>query len=198
MDTRHVRKPPHYEMKVVGKKIVRMGSELPKEVWDTFKTLSPAERNEYIRELNNAGWTLQSIGNATGVSRERIRQICEYPRDEETYIKISHLPIPELPTEDIIKHTPKQLEPEVLKKLLELKEKAFWVRGKGKANRTEAEEYTKLLAQLLDEGYTTYSLAKQLGVTHGAINFRLVRYGYKTSTGKTRAYRSLTHREKGE
>jgi hypothetical protein len=62
------------------------------------------------------------------------------------------------------------------------------VRSNGKAYREEAEEYTKLLNYAHTvEGVTLYRLAKRLGVTHGALRFRLVRYGYKkpvTATSK--------------
>jgi hypothetical protein len=62
------------------------------------------------------------------------------------------------------------------------------VRSNGKKYREEAEEYTKLLNHAHTvEGVTLYRLAKRLGVTHGALRFRLVRYGYKkpvTATSK--------------
>lgn len=199
MDTRHMRRPARYHYEVVDKKVVRQGVELPDEVAQNFKGLTDLQRNEYAKELLTAGWTLQSIANAIGnLTRERVRQISHYPRHEESYLAISHLLVPELPTTDVVKHVPRKLDPEVLKKMLELKEKAFWVRGKSQNNRKEAEEYVKMLAQLIEEGHTTYTLARELGVTAGAINFRLVRYGYKTAQGKSRCYRTLTHRPKEE
>jgi transposase len=88
---------------------------------------------------------------------------------------------------------------ELAEKLMALQEKAYWVRGKGNANRKEAEEYTKLLYDVIEnQGYSYYQVARAIGVTHGAIAFRLVRYGYKTTNGTSGAYRKLTHREAEE
>jgi hypothetical protein len=78
--------------------------------------------------------------------------------------------------------------PDTLARLLELQPYAQQVRSNGKKYREEAEEYTKLLNHAHTvEGVTLYRLAKRLGVTHGALRFRLVRYGYKqpvTATSK--------------
>lgn len=194
MDTTNIRKKARRNLVVVAEEVIQQGQELPKEVYEILPTLSAGERNEYARELRNAGWTLESIAKACGITRERIRQITSTPSDPIQYSKISHLLVPELPTRKIYGHVAKEIEPDVLKKLLELKEKVFWVRGKGSNNRAEAEEYTRLIAEQVDKGVSTYMVAKQLGVTHGAINFRLVRYGYKTTTGQSRCFRTLTHR----
>jgi hypothetical protein len=46
------------------------------------------------------------------------------------------------------------------------------------------------------QGVSVYSLAKSLGVTHGALLFRFVRYGYTTSeSGQSKVFRKLTNRE---
>jgi hypothetical protein len=196
VDTSKIRRKARRNIVVVGEEIIQQGQELPKEVSDNFSTLGIGERNEYMRELRNAGWTLESIANASGgLTRERVRQITTLPSSPTYYQKISHLLVPELPTRKIYGHVPKELDPDVLKKLLDLKEKAFWVRGKSKANRAEAEEYSRLIAEQVEAGVSTYMIAKQLGVTHGAINFRLVRYGYKDSTSTNRVFRRLTHRQ---
>jgi hypothetical protein len=77
---------------------------------------------------------------------------------------------------------PTYIEPsaETLARLLELKPMAMSVRSNSPKFRAEAEEYTRLLDHAHRvEGVTLYRLAKRLGVTHGAIRFRLARYGYK-------------------
>jgi hypothetical protein len=97
------------------------------------------------------------------------------------------IPAPPLKPE---RNKPAYIEPtpETLRRLLELQPYAQQVRANGTKYRAEAEEYTKLLdyAHTI-EGVTLYRLAKRLGVTHGALRFRLVRYGYKkpiTATSK--------------
>jgi hypothetical protein len=83
--------------------------------------------------------------------------------------------------------------PETLKRLLELQPYAQQVRSSGKKYRAEAEEYTSLLNHAHTvEGVTLYRLAKRLGVTHGALRFRLVRYGYKkTVTATSKVYNPI-------
>ena len=83
----------------------------------------------------------------------------------------------------------------MIAQLKELQPKAFMVRGKGKSNREEAELYTRLIYELMESGVSGYRIAKELGVTHSALAFRLVRYGYTTSNGTSRSYRQLTHRK---
>jgi hypothetical protein len=83
---------------------------------------------------------------------------------------------------------PVYVEPteKTLARLLELQPYAQQVRSNGKKYREEAEEYTALLNHAHTvEGVTLYRLAKRLGVTHGALRFRLVRYGYKTPVTAT-------------
>ena len=97
--------------------------------------------------------------------------------------------IPEPPIK-LEKPKPVYIEPspETLERLLQLQPYAQQVRSNGKKYRAEAEEYTALLNHAhVVEGVTLYRLAKRLGVTHGALRFRLVRYGYKqpiTATSK--------------
>jgi hypothetical protein len=66
------------------------------------------------------------------------------------------------------------------------------VRYDHKAHRAVGEEYTALLWHAHSvEGVTLYRLAKRLGITHGAVRFRLVRYGYLATKGKSTAYKTI-------
>lgn len=156
-------------------------------------------RNSYIAALRYAGWTLQSIGDATGVSRERIRQI-ESTTSMELVEQIkmfpNEFPIPALPTETVIEYKYEAYEPnpETLARLLELQPLAQQVRSHSPRYRAEAEEYAALLWKAHnEESVTLYHLAKLLGVTHGALRFRLVRYGYMKPAkgGNSRAYQPI-------
>jgi transcriptional regulator with XRE-family HTH domain len=153
---------------------------LPQDVLDTFDTLIDTEsRNGYIVALRNRKWTLQSIAEATGISRERIRQIAT---SGEVYpIPPTGSPLPWPPEK--AKKAPQvfvEPEPETLARLLELQPLAQKVRSNNTNYRAEAEEYTRLINHAHTvEGVTLYRLAKRLGVTHGALRFRLARYGYK-------------------
>jgi transcriptional regulator with XRE-family HTH domain len=142
-------------------------------------------RNAYAYALRIEGWTLQSIADALGVSRERIRQIetTAKPSDVLTILADpGQYPVPKLPTIEIeVAGPPIYVEPspETLARLLELQPLAQKVRYDHKAYRAEGEEYSALVWYAHSvEGVTLYRLAKRLGVTHGALRFRLARYGY--------------------
>lgn len=172
----------------VRKKLV----ELPPEVVKAFEKIegTPA-RNDYIIALRNAGWTLTSISNACGMTRERARQIVDFP---VSGANISSLPIPD-PPRHIEKIKPVYVEPsaETLARLLELQPKARLVRSNIQTYRKEAEEYTKLLDYANRvEGVPVYRLALRLGVTSSALQFRLARYGYRVSkNGKSKVYKPI-------
>lgn len=153
-------------------------------------------RNSYIAALRHKGWTLQSIGDAIGLSRERIRQI-ETKIGQELIDQIKmfpdEFPIPDLPvhTETRIVYESYEPKPETLARLKELQPYAQLVRSHSPKYRAEAEEYAALIWKChSEENVTLYRLAKRLGVTHGALRFRLVRYGYMTPSngGKSRSY----------
>jgi transcriptional regulator with XRE-family HTH domain len=201
--------------KEYGKKVavekthtITNGLVLPDNVQLILKSLDGKTdalvRNSYIAALRYAGWTLQSIGDATGVSRERIRQI-ESTIDLELVRQIkmfpNEFPIPALPTETVIEYKYEAYEPspETLARLLELQPLAQQVRSHSPRYRAEAEEYVALLWKAHnEEKVTLYRLAKCLGVTHGALRFRLVRYGYMTPSqgGSSRSYRPVMQKNR--
>jgi hypothetical protein len=168
---------------------------LPSEVVSQFESVTAdRDRNAYMKALRERGWTLESIGAVSNVSRERVRQItAAIPMSEALRVAIAGYPIPEPPKYaekvSLSERSPVPT-PETLSRLLELQPYAQQVRSYGKKFRSEAEEYTWLLNYAHTvEGVTLYRLAKCLGVTHGALRFRLARYGYKAPiTAESRAY----------
>ena len=153
-------------------------------------------RAAYIKALRLKGWTLESIAFALDLTRERIRQIQLMASPANIVYILSNpgeFPVPELETREIeVPGDPEYVEPspETLARLLELQPLAQKVRYDHSTYRKEAEEYSALIWHLYSvEGVTLYRLAKRLGVTHGALRFRLARYGYLTpKTGKSKCY----------
>ena len=166
---------------------IKKNQQLPEYIHDEFQNIidSP-NRDNLIRALRRSGWTLEAISVASGVTRERVRQIAAASEPDISALLVE---IPTPPAKPV-KAAPSYVEPDpaTLARLLELQPYAQKVRSNGKKYREEAEEYTKLLNHAHTvEGVTLYRLAKRLGVTHGALRFRLVRYGYKapvTATSK--------------
>jgi len=192
--------PLEKEQVLVGTKQVKQDLTLPIELAEALRSLPLAERQAYATQLRNAGWTLQSIANAVNLTREAIRLYTLVEHTGEVLAKIGHLPIQEPPTVEVFKSVVKRVmpDPQVIAQLKELQPKATSIRGKTKKNREEAELYTKLIYELMESGVSGYRIAKELNVTHSALAFRLVRYGYTTSKGTSRSYRPLTHRKTGE
>ena len=184
---------PSYVQKetvTIDKGVIKSKQVLPKEVKDTFLTITDkSNRNAYISQLNDLGWSLTAIAEAVGVTREMIRLICK--DTSLSSFEVLSYPMPLPPRKIVTKNVRKSIDPEVLKKLKELHAVAKLIRGKTPKYRKEAEEFTKMIYDLTLEGVSTYTVAKELGLTVGAVNFRLVHYGYKNTTGKSR---TLTQR----
>lgn len=167
---------------------------LPKEVYNAFSHISSVDvRDQYIRNLRKAQWTLQSIGDAVKMTRERVRQISTITPDSDQESIADRYPVPTPPLKPE-KQQRQYTEPtsQTLSKLIELQPYAQQVRSNSLKYRAEAEEYTSLLDYAHKvEGVSLYRLSKRLGVSNGAVRFRLTRYGYLQSTGKSKAYQKI-------
>ncbi len=178
---------------------IKKNQTLPQEIRAAFE-LNPNGpiRDLLIHELAEANWTYEAISNASGLTRERVRQIAKakgssLPTDPDAK-KLLGVEIPEPPVKpERPKPTYIEPHPDTLRRLLELQPYAQQVRANGQKYREEAEEYTALLNHAhQNEGVTLYRLAKRLGITHGAIRFRLARYGYiQPKSGKSKVYNPI-------
>ena len=175
---------------------------LPEEVGGILRSLGLKERKAYATELSKAGWTLQSIATELNLTRESIRlyEKAESNNESEVRNAIAGLPIPPTPTRTVSREVIKKvaIPDDVLAELKELYEKAKLVRGKSPNYRKEAENFTRLAYAQVEQGVTTYAIAKALGITNSALLFRFSRYGYKVSSGQSKVYRPLTNRYKEE
>lgn len=165
---------------------------LPQETVDLINQITNTEeRNNYFAALREGAWTLQSIADATGLSREGVRQAVSKATGDSTH------PVPTPPSKPT--KEPRQYnepDPGVLARLQALQPAAELARGEGSKYYEQGLEYTELLWQQHNEkGVPIYRLAKNLNVSHGAIRFRLARYGYKEPTGgaKSAVFKPLKH-----
>lgn len=177
--------------------------ELPREAAVEFFNLKDKhDRLAYVLVLRMAGWTLRSLAEAAGVSRERVRQWESWQHRKVGLSKSTArvlelgLPIPAPPAfplpEPKPKHVQVEPDPETLLRLRELQPYARKVRGRSTKYREEAEEYTALIYKAVnEEGVTFYHLAQLLECNHQALISRLVRYGYKTTNGSSSAYQRV-------
>lgn len=170
---------------------------LPNEVKDTFKKIGRdlALRNDYIVMLRNVGWSLQSIADVADTTRERIRQITVEGSEKTASFETANFPIPNPPLKPVRE---KRVLPvpaeEDIKRLLKLQPYAQKVRSNSPQYRQEAEEYSALIYKIYSQdGVSLFRLAKYLGVTHGALRFRMSRYGYinSKSSSKSTCYKPI-------
>jgi hypothetical protein len=176
---------------------IKKNQRLPEEISIQFKMIASdnVKRDSLIRQLVDASWTYEAISNASNLTRERVRQIANASSalaDEFKFDLGIEIPAPPSKAERE-KRTYIEPTPQTLKRLLELQPYAQQVRSNGKKYRAEAEEYTALLNHArVVEGVTIYRLAKRLGITHGAVRFRLARYGYiQPKSGSSKVYQPI-------
>jgi len=181
----------------VGQKKLKAGIQLPADTIELLKNLPMYERKAYAKRLVDNGWTFNSIATPLGITRQAIESYVK-PHLKNSYKPealelVKDLPIPQVPTKPIMKSQMVEANAEVVARLKELHAKAKLVRGKGQNNRAEANELTRLLWEQHQQGISVYSLAKSLGVTPSSLQFRFVRYGYKTTNGKSGAYAKIQY-----
>jgi len=186
--------------------------ELPEEVADEFQVLTEYDlevRDSYMRLLRDKGWTLQSIADAVGdISRERVRQCVESVDSKDAMATVKRMggaderltfSIPDVPLLPERVPSPRVVvdpSPETLARLKELQPLANQVRYAHKAYRKEAEEYVALLWKAHTvEGVSVYRLGQLLGVLSTGIHSRFVRYGYKTTKGKSKSFEPVKYRK---
>lgn len=187
--------------KIVEEKInQKQGLTLPAVVVVSLNLIPKVDanvRNGYVQVLRMKGWTLESIGTALDVTRERIRQLETKARPQDSLYVLSNpgtFPVPEVPKKSIYKEVSFFAEPSEkdLARLKQLQPFAALVRSNSPNYRKEAEEFSSLLNQVINvEGVPASHVAKLIGITHGAIQFRLVRYGYASTSGKSKAYQTI-------
>lgn len=161
--------------------VMQQHQELPSSVLKTIEEIkernSSPDRDEYIKMLREAGWTLQSIASGHGMTRERVRQITTEPR--MYFEDVKSLEVPQAPsrTVNVFKSVEIELDPAVAARMLELSVLA----RKPLTNTAEALEFVSLMNQEIERGVSGIRLAKVLGINHSSIYARLSRYGYRVT-----------------
>lgn len=160
---------------------------------DRLSEMSKEDGDKALAFLSKQGVSQPDLGNALGVSRYVIARRIKHAGGEV----IDPFAV-EKPKKARAARAAALPSPETMARLIELQPEASKVRGKGDRGRAEAEEFMALIFKATTkEGATLYAIAKELGVTHGALHTRLARYGYtdgRNINGKSKSYRPLTAR----
>jgi hypothetical protein len=139
-----------------------------------------------LKVANLNGWTYQALGDAIGITREGVRQkITRAGLDP-------HGVLPEIPLAPrrtvASPKAPKarlRVKPEVADRLYEMWLVASTVNGRTPADAPErkvSEEYTALLAALVDQGVAVKEIGRAIGINRTGINARLARHGYRPAS----------------
>ena len=179
---------------------------LPNDIQSALKTsASDADTlRHFVRVLRDSGWTLGSIAEPLGVSREWVRQMVNSVDDPEYSFAVANSrgflpPLPPQKMEDGERKESVRADPDpnTLSRMLELQPMAKQVRSNSPKYRSEGEEYTALLArEHMERGVPLLRLANELGVTHSALRFRLVRYGYKDASSGHKVDRPISEKHR--
>jgi plasmid maintenance system antidote protein VapI len=190
--------------------VVKVNQVLPPEVYETFQNYFgssrlgtatractlPAARSAYIWKLKDLGWTGSAIADAMNVTRERVRQLSQFkPEDHWLDYVLAQCPLPLPPVyAEYRKHVRVTPQPSdrTRARLLELRPIAESIRGNSPRHRAEADEYVRLLDYAVRvENVQIATLARLLGVTNAAVSNRMIRYGLKKTTGKSKAVKRI-------
>jgi len=181
----------------------KWGLVIPTEVTVALKDLRDNKHTEmfadYVALLREEGWSLASIADPQGMTRERIRQIansCKSLELAQAFADARGWVVPRVPKLEAkyLRKTPLPLKPseETIARLLALKPVASSVRWTSNKGRAEAEEYVSIIAGEIKRGVSVYMVAKVLGVTPLAIRSRLSRYGHlPPTTGGSETYQAM-------
>ncbi|HZM83815.1 MAG TPA: hypothetical protein VFC19_49485 [Candidatus Limnocylindrales bacterium] len=136
-----------------------------------------AELCATVSAARRRGWTLVSLGNALGVSRERVRQWAETADINQPIT----LEIPDLPPKpEPYKHVIPTLTPQQVEQLRDLRHKAMAM-GCKDANHpaiAAGHEFAVMVNGYVAAGHRLRDIARELGITSGALRFRLGRWGF--------------------
>lgn len=178
---------------------------LPQEVVDNLarirdeaiaqgpKSLPYQQLNYYLHQLHGAGWTLESLGAALRVTRERVRQrIAKAVRVPLDVPVIGPPPPPEhLPAAPLPAPTRPEIPEQEVAELLRLHTIAVRYRGhmlSTSAPAVAGRDLADLMNKLVTEdGITPNTIAKAMGLTRNSVTLRLGRYGYRDLPPSQRA-----------
>lgn len=164
---------------------------LPPEFAETIRSefsFDDVAGNGLIRATRDAGWTLRSMAEVCGVTREAIRLRTLKVTEHDAANQASMYDIPPVPPAPVTppRPIPRRFWPvpaAIAAELRTLTDTARSINGGTLADdpRREATvELSKRLAALMEEGYGFTPLAKAMGVSRAAVRMRLMRHGYLT------------------
>jgi hypothetical protein len=164
--------------------IAQVGQRLPpafaKELRQFLRTEPIGRGNDLLRAMTDNGWTYAAIAAGVGYTREWIRRRAQ--RGDEYAASLPWFPPPPRKLGKQYARRRMELDQAAIDELIEMAAIARTVNGATSADAVErrvSEEYSAKLANYVNLGFSPYYLAKTVGATTAAIEFRLRRHGYR-------------------
>lgn len=167
-------------------------------LWEVRRLHTPERQafGAFVTALWTVGWTLQSIGDAIGKSRQAIHQTVHrgpycspWPLPE-----VPPVPVPEPPPPPPPPPPVPTLSAELAHQLRELQELASkCTRGRNEQEgamtpaRHASETLSQLMYEVLETGVPLDAIAAAAGVLTASARYRLRRHGYRGTTSRTGA-----------
>lgn len=163
-----------------------VGQVLPDEFSAVLRSMRAEADPRYVATLAQAvrdGWTLTALGDALGITREgvRIRIVkgyTEYPTKDLP--EIPRAPRRPTPTPKVRRRL--LLNEEMAERLRSMQAVAVTVTGGTPVDsekRRISEEFSAILADLVEQGVTANHIAQVLGLEPSGVYARLARHGYR-------------------
>lgn len=172
-------------------KIVVIGQVVPDEFADALRLMRSQKDPRLSPTLLlsiEEGWTATALGNALGVTREAVLARAASAAESKARAWGVDIPAPPRKAEPEPRPAPPEVSPKIAARLRALHAEARTVNGGTPADdprRGASVELSALLAELVAEGFAVKYLARLMGVTYGAVRFRLSRHGYKPPSPST-------------
>jgi hypothetical protein len=165
--------------------------QLPSDVAANFARFDTSDRDRYIYALREARWTLQSVSEASGLTRERVRQIHRDVAADGRTEPLEGISIPTPPTfEQKPKRQSLEPDPQTLARMRELRPIVERYRA-GSSLKPQRDEYNRLLLEAVGQGVTVYRLSKLLGPTHAALRTRIKKTAEERDAERAQAFEEL-------
>lgn len=148
----------------------------------------------YIFKLREAGWTLEAIGTAFGVTRERARQRA-LQATQAAYEAIPDVPLAKRMTPRPRKVRPPQMKPEFVEWLRHTYELAKECRGwqpLDAPERVASVNFWAAIDRASKQGITLADVARALGMKYPTLIMGLRRHGHRHNAPSQRSYRGVT------
>ncbi len=152
-------------------------------------TWESALLDAYIFKLREVGWTLQAIGDALGISRERARQRCDNATDAAYQSgELPEVPDPPLKPRKVSKPRMRPAFIDWLRQIYPVANRCRGTHAVGSPERVASEQLWAAINEAMAQGISGADIARVLGVSVRTIYAGLKRHGHRKQSPSQSLY----------